>query len=1522
MNLATGIYRVLRAVLVTAISCAVGIPAIFYIALSLPEVQGEVRNIGQKELSNLLSTDVSIGDLAFSPFNRITLFNVKIEDDNGNDAVTISRLGAGISLIDLIFRGKFVVNYAEIIGFDGKISRIDRESPVNISNIISKLTSENKNNDKAKIELSINTIVLRQCSFSYNILSSPELEPGRFDKNHIVLDDLNADITIPVVSDNAFQAELFRITFVEKSGFKVNDFHGKFAMNSDTISISNLSIALPNTEIRFDNLSIPFHQPFNWRDALSDHPLNIRFQPESYINPSDFSSFIPFLSEINSRFNIGLDLAATSDNISLNRFNLTSSTPYIQINAAGSVSDLVSADSLNADIRSLSVIAMGPDIQRVLRDIAPGATWLNNLGLISIKGSASLADRHYAVKLNTATKCGQTNISLNGSVASISSGVMPLTVKSKIGWQGIETGEILSDNRFGETTGELVSDITVYDTKRLKGNATLSVGSIQVGKTTLENITVSVNGDSNDIKFSLNSPNRSLAMKASGEILYNNNFIHKADVRAEIENITPSSIGIMPLREGLSISGQLLAGFSGSNFDDVTGVCTLGGLHLTDSYGSSLLNVNSAVLTASGDRGAREIKLRSDILDMDITGAYDVSTIPATFQSIAAKQLPALFPQNNQPENRFTGNRFTLLAQVKETEVFADSLKLPMSLMSPMHISGHVDGADMTASLNVDAPYIRQGNKLIEGTNLSMNSDSTGTTLSAFSKVPTKDGLMSINLDNVLGADTAYTTVNWKIDRKRSYRGNLGFSTRLSRTDDDKILTRVTVLPGEMEFNDTVWTVDRASVTAYGKERFVVDHLNASRYGQYVKINGVASPDADDRLEIDLSNVNLDYIFESLGIDKARIGGDATGKFTASALLSPEPHLTTPGLDVKNISYNATVLGDAIVKSHWDGERRAITLNADIDQPNGKMSKINGAIFPLNDSLDISFDAKEINIGFLKPFMEAFTSDVQGIASGQARLWGNFKYIDFEGNLHADSIRMKIDFTNTWYTACDSVIITPGFIGLKDITLRDEFGNTAMLNGYVKHTFFKAPVFEFNITDARHLLVYDETEKRNPNWYGHVFANGKASVKGGPGWVNIAADMSTASQSVFTFVLSDLEEAGEYSFITFRDRDLANVSDSIVKADPTPALVKELRRKLAQKAEEGSSRYDMDFRVGITPEAQLVIVMDPVGGDRIRAFGSGTIRMQYGSTDEELRMYGTYTLERGSYNFTLQDIIIKDFSIRDGSSIAFTGDPFAAILDITAIYALNANLSDLDESFLQDRDLNRTNVPVHAVLKVTGDLQQPDIAFDLEFPTLPSDTYRKVKSIVSTDEMMNRQIIYLLALSRFYTPDYVGATRGNELVSVASSTLSSQLSNILGQINDKWSIAPNFRSDKGDFSDLEVDLALSSQLLNNRLLFNGNFGYRDNTMNNNQFIGDFDIEYLLNRRGTLRLKAYNRYNDRNYYVKTATTTQGVGIVLRHDFDNFLSFLKKYKKKEVAKNAENPDSTTVILPEATFPDSIR
>ncbi|MEF2643454.1 MAG: hypothetical protein U0M50_05240, partial [Paramuribaculum sp.] len=94
----------------------------------------------------------------------------------------------------------------------------------------------------------------------------------------------------------------------------------------------------------------------------------------------------------------------------------------------------------------------------------------------------------------------------------------------------------------------------------------------------------------------------------------------------------------------------------------------------------------------------------------------------------------------------------------------------------------------------------------------------------------------------------------------------------------------------------------------------------------------------------------------------------------------------------------------------------------------------------------------------------------------------------------------------------------------------------------------------------------------------------------------------------------------------------------------------------------------------------------------------------------------------------------------------------------------------------------------------------------------------------------------------------------------------------------------------------------------------GNLGYRDKSLNNNSFIGDFDIEYLLNKSGSLRLKAYNRYNDQNYYLKSALTTQGVGIVFKRDFDNIFSFLRPLLKKKSSAGDSSvirPDSTSVV-----------
>ena len=171
---------------------------------------------------------------------------------------------------------------------------------------------------------------------------------------------------------------------------------------------------------------------------------------------------------------------------------------------------------------------------------------------------------------------------------------------------------------------------------------------------------------------------------------------------------------------------------------------------------------------------------------------------------------------------------------------------------------------------------------------------------------------------------------------------------------------------------------------------------------------------------------------------------------------------------------------------------------------------------------------------------------------------------------------------------------------------------------------------------------------------------------------------------------------------------------------------------------------------------------------------------------------------------------------------------------------------------------------------------------------------------------MNLQFIYLLGLGKFYTPDIAQSEAGTKnMESLISTTISGQINNLLSGIisNENWNFASNIRAENmmtgandlsGDnWENMEIEGILEGRLLDNRLLINGNFGYRENPMYATNFIGDFDIRYLLT--GGLSLKGYNKTNDR-YFSKTSLTTQGVGLVFQRDFDRLQSRHKRKKKQ--------------------------
>lgn len=1493
-------YKIFRLLIVTLLILAVAIPVGVYVTVSLPPVQRNIKERLESELGNLLATPVHIGDLSIMPFNHASLSDVIIKDNSGDTILSAKKIAAGVDMYNLLIKRKVSVSYVVLRGIDLRLRRDSVNAPLNIQHIIEALKPKDKNKPPKRFEFNANTIILRQWDISYDVVSEAK-EVGRFDKNHIDIHNLRADIQLPLIKNDDFTADIKRLAFDEKSGFTLTNLSGLFHVAKNGFSTHGVKLQLPATNISLGDVELSYDGWDDIKNRLLAGPISFSTTPDSYFTPSDFKAFIPAFAHFESTLDLEMNLRGSANRLDIYRCRIGAPDQVAYIDIDGYAKNVLDRDNFHIDFPSMSLKADGSDVAIIagaFTELSPGARDnLNHMGLIRIDGLVAGGVDNASATFDISSAQGDASIDVDYYKGSDASHHLSLELNTP----GIKLGEILQRNDMGSVAAEITAE-AMFSSRHRKVDAEGVINSFSYRGHTYENIEFSASLEDNEAKGNINLDDPLGTLSAEGSVAWNKQEID-IEGTLTVDNLDMHRLNLWDKYPDYILSGKLSADIGGRSIETSVGTISLKDITFKKDS-SPGLDINEVTLTANNDNVPKRMEITSDFIDGEITGQYDFKSLWPQIKNLLCQAFPVLLEDTNAPHSPHPKiavadayNDFSFSLTLKENAELSRLAKLPFTILAPIEIQGSINRAARLIEVNLDAPYIQQKDKLIENTAVYAHVDGSDNLCELYvtTQIPTKNGAMPMVFECHGHDNHIDTRLKWEIDRERIYRGDINLSTQLDKDTDGKLIAGVDVNKSQLIFNDSVWTVHPSTIFYRPKDIEVVD-FNVSRSNQHVKINGCASADPDEALSVELLNVNLDYIFESLGLDNVMIGGDATGSITAAGLFSDTPRLYTDNLTVADISYNKAVLGTATITSRWDNDRRAVNIDAQILQPNEAKSHIYGDIFALNDSLDMRFEANQVDVKFMAPFMAAFASDVSGYASGNARLWGNFKYIDFEGAVLAQDLKLKIDFTNTVYSASDSITFTPGNISLKNILLFDSYGHTASLNGVIKHKFFKQPSFDFRITDATDFLVYDVNQRLNPDWYGHIFASGSAWIKGRPGVIDIGANMTSSPRSTFTFVLSDRQDASEYNFITFRDKALLARQDSIKALDTTPEAVKRFRNNIKKQTESSASIYNLNFDMGITPDMKIVLVMDPEGGDQVTTYGRGNIHMGYDSSDEDLVMRGIYTVERGTYNFTLQDIIIKEFTINPGSSISFHGSPYNANLDLTAVYTTNANLSDLDESFLQDKELNRTNVPVQALLKVSGDMRNPDLSFDLGFPSLTNDTYRKVRSIVSTEEMMNRQIIYLLALNRFYTPDYMASTtKGNEFVSVASSTISSQLSNILGHLSDNWTIAPNVRSDRGDFSDVEFDLALSSQLLNNRLIFNGNLGYRDKSLNTNQFIGDFDIEYLLNRSGNVRLKAYNRYNDQNFYIKTATTTQGIGIMFRRDFDRMFGFLRRRAK---------------------------
>ena len=1456
-----------------------------------------------EELSDLLNTRVTIGRINIGLLNRIIIDDVLLDDQDEQEMLKVTRLSAKFDIMPF-FKGKISISSVQLFGFNINLQKKTPDSPPNFKFVLDAFASNDTVKKDNSLDLRINSILIRRGRMAYHVLSEEET-PGKFNAKHIHLQNIIANISLKALSKDSINLGIKRLSLDEKvSGFSLKKMSLKLVANSRQTSIDNFAIELPETSLKLDTI----HLIYDSLKAFDRFTEQVRFSFRtlpSQITLKDISPFLPALSHFNEPISLDMEVKGTVNQLTCSHLEITADNRQFRLKGDVALQDLShpqdayvfgTLSELTATTRGVGFL-----VRNLSHDYNGVPPVLERLGNVSFRGEVSGYFTDIVTYGQLHTDLGGVNMDLKLS-SDKSKGLFAYSGAVKT--TDYKLGKLLANEQLGEITfnldvhGRHVTDrLPVVELKGL-------IASVDYSRYRYENITLDgeyKQGGFNG-KVALDDPNGSIYLNGDVNV---SSRIPTFNFQAIINKLRPHDLNLTSKYPDTEFSLKLRANFTGGSVDEMIGEINVDSLEFMSPEKQYFMN--NMNIRASKQNNENQLRLTSEFLTASVEGKFQYHTLPASILNIMRKYVPSLILPPKKPIE--THNNFQFDIHIYNTDILSTIFDIPLTVYTHSTLKGYFN--DPLQRLRVEGyfPRLQYKNNFIESGMILCENPSDHIRARMRLTNLKKKGAVNLSLDAQAKDDNISTTLNWGNSAAVTYSGQLAAVAKFLRTEGEKPLLKamVEVKPTDIILNDTLWQIHPSQVVV-DSGKVDVNNFYFSHQDRYVRINGRLSDNPQDSVKVDLKDINMGYVFDIASIsDDVNFEGDATGTAYASGVFK-KPVMNTR-LFIKNFSLNQGRLGDLNIYGEWDNENRGIRLDASIKDISTTPSRVTGIIHPLKpeSGLDLNIEANELNLKFLEHYMKSIANDIKGRATGKVHFYGKFKGLNLDGAVMTDA-SMNFDILNTHFAIKDTILLAPTGLTFNNIHISDMEGHSGRMNGYLHFQHFKNLNYRFEI-QANNMLVMNTKESTDMPFYGTVYGTGNALLTGNAiQGLDVNVAMTTNRNSIFTYINGSVASATSNQFIKFVDKTpRRTIQDSI----QIISYYEQLQQKRQEAEEEQKTDIRLNILVDATPDATMKIIMDPVAGDYISGKGTGNIRTEFYNKGD-VKMFGSYQINQGVYKFSLQEVIRKDFVIKNGSTITFNGAPLDANLDIQASYTVNsASLNDLipEES---SSIIQQPNVKVNCIMNLSGILVRPTIKLGIELPNERDEVQTLVRNYISTEEQMNMQILYLLGIGKFYTEDARNNQNSNVMSSVLSSTLSGQLNNALSQVfeTNNWNIGTNLSTGDKGWTDMEVEGILSGQLLNNRLLINGNFGYRDNPMANTNFVGDFEAEWLINRSGDIRLKAYNETNDR-YYTKTNLTTQGVGIMYKKDFNKWsdLFFWNKWKLRNKRKQKEKSKQQT-------------
>jgi hypothetical protein len=952
---------------------------------------------------------------------------------------------------------------------------------------------------------------------------------------------------------------------------------------------------------------------------------------------------------------------------------------------------------------------------------------------------------------------------------------------------------------------------------------------------------------------------------------------------------------------------------SGLKLDSLFGSVVLRNSVVT--FNNETLSLDSVHLISTKEGTDRQLQLRSSIADFVMKGDYRYSTLFNDAQKFGRE----LYLKINN-------NREALQEHYQKKKINTQSYQVAFDLkirdMRPLAGLGKIDlyaspGSQLMGNFShseVSTLHFnsRMDTIILKGkTFLNNEVDFNGTKSQDSLELNASLAVRSANqiFSNSFKTKNVLAQAQWEKDHVRfdfdaDQEGNTNIVRLKSELDFLRDSIRIKILPTQLRIFDEDWSFSQENYAIVKGPEWNIHHLQVNKGGESAMVDGFVSENPNRSLSLSIDSLNLDILNSVL---QEKISGVVNGTIEAKDLYH-NPFVQNK-LIVNNLTVDEFLVGNVSGLNLWNREKKRFDLNLSLERNGKKTVEMEGFYDPaLASPLNVNAKLENTNIKIIEPFMRGIFSNMDGALTGNYSITGTFLEPIIRGEGKIQSGQLMIDYLKTTYYITGSLGFSPTQIQFKDFTLTDGLKNKATLDGFLAHRNYRE--FRINL-DAyfNNFQMLNTNAKDNSLFYGQAFATGNLNMLGPISNLKISATARTEKGTkIFIPLNGSMDNTTKKDFITF-----VNFADTL-------KLKKEEKKA---KSKEAATGIIMDMNLDITPDAYAEMIFDIKSGDIIRGYGRGDLKLQI-DTKGDFTMFGAYEFEHGNYNFTLYDIINKEFTINKGSSITWFGDPYEASLAINASYKQLVSFAPTVTSTNDPGVINspqmRRKYPAEVVLKLDGAMMSPQINFDIVAKDLPNNVpiegkSSNISSIALNQEFkqfrakldeqeLKRQVFSLIMLRRFSPPDAFATGGGSSLYSSVSELLSNQLSYWLTQVDQNLEV--NF--DLGNFDQEAFNtfqLRLSYSFLNGRLRVTreGVFNNQTNKSEVANMLGDWTVDYLLTPDGKFKVKMYNRTNINQLSQLTQQTaiTTGFSLMNTQSFNTWKELLtaaRNRRKKEM------------------------